>query len=70
MAHCQLTDTFLGALSFSVARDTNKMAVDNRAEDVKRGSIWLAFAGLSGGIEAARNAFANRHNSVTCTYTF
>jgi hypothetical protein len=37
---------------------------------VKRGFIWRAFAGLSGGIEAARNAFANRHNSVTCTYTF
>ena len=37
---------------------------------VKRGSIWRAFAGLSGGIEAARNAFVNRHNSVTCTYTF
>ena len=37
---------------------------------VKRGSIWRAFAGLSGGIEAARNAFASRHNSVTCTYTF
>jgi hypothetical protein len=34
--------------------------------------IYLAgFRGaLSGGIEAARNAFVNRHNSVTCTYTF
>src|SRR5664279_4892827 len=26
-AHCQLTDTFLGALSFSVARDTTKWRV-------------------------------------------
>jgi hypothetical protein len=32
--------------------------------------IYLAgFAGLSGVVEVARNAFANRHNSVTCTCT-
>ena len=40
------------------------------AQQVKRGSIWRRLAGLSGVIEAARNAFANRHTSVTCTYTF
>ena len=28
------------------------------------------FAGLSGGIEFVRSPFANRHKSVTCTYTF
>src|SRR5664279_1322553 len=42
----------------------------SRSMAVKRGFIWRSLAGLSGVIEAARNAFANRHTSVTCTYTF
>ena len=43
------------------------------AEAVKRGLIW---PGVSRGFLAdsrspqARKAFANRHDSVTCTYTF
>ena len=51
-------------------RAVTRRAVTTGGAPCKARIYLVGFHGLSAAIEVARNAFANRDNPVTCTYTF